>query len=825
MLALPIGPASAQWYAPPAGVRPPGLRQDSTILPGGRVIAPLGEQLATGPGPFALALSPSGRSLVTSNLGPGISSLTVAEHAKDWQVRHLPVDLNGAAGAWRSVSIGLTFSGERAVYVSEGNSGRVAMVDLESGERRRVIDLNQNGYADSFTGDLVLDSQRGILYIADQANFRVAVADVRTRQVVTSVSVGRLPFVLALSPDGRKLYVANSGMFQYRPLRAALPFPPFGFPTAESEHGTAEAPGLGDPNVRESNSVSVVDVTQPQSPKVEAWIRTGRPYGNGAESGSSPSAIVAGTERIYVANAGNDSISVIDAKTNRVVSEIPLRIPTLEELRGIVPAGLALDEKNERLLVAENGINAVAVINTRTEAVLGHLPAGWNPTRMLLRDGTVYVANSRGKGSGPSVVTSANRISVLPASAPLGSVSIFKLPPAGGLQPYTEFVLRACGFQPQPRRQPSVPEQIRYILLIVKGSRSFDDILGDVTVTGNGAVMSAPSLARYGNDGYASGRGGILSLHHVAITPNHHAIAKRWTFSDNFYASGENRAAGRRWLQGTYPQPWTESSGIEGTTGGKDFRLSAAPGRLEFPETGAAPLPEDFGDAGTLWTHLSKHGIPYRTYGSGTDLPGATPAVSKSSYPSNIPIGKALFESAFRDYPLATTEVSDGERALRFIRDIDGFVKTGTDLPRFLYLSLPNDHLANPRPSAGYPYTESFASDNDLALGRVLEYLSQTKWWSSMVVFITEDSVEDGADHIDAHRTLLLCAGPWARKGYVSHTNTGFPGLIKTILEVLHIPPLHLFDASSADLTDCLAATPDASPYHAVLPDERVFKP
>jgi hypothetical protein len=132
--------------------------------------------------------------------------------------------------------------------------------------------------------------------------------------------------------------------------------------------------------------------------------------------------------------------------------------------------------------------------------------------------------------------------------------------------------------------------------------------------------------------------------------------------------------------------------------------------------------------------------------------------------------------------------------------------------------------LAKAQPPA-YPYPESFLADSDDALGRILEYLSGTKWWPEMTVFVTEDSAQGGIDHIDAHRTLLLCAGPWVKRSYVSHTNTSFPGLLKTIFEIFRVPPLNLFDASAAGLSDCFREMPDGARYQAAPVDKRIYDP
>jgi hypothetical protein len=170
--------------------------------------------------------------------------------------------------------------------------------------------------------------------------------------------------------------------------------------------------------------------------------------------------------------------------------------------------------------------------------------------------------------------------------------------------------------------------------------------------------------------------------------------------------------------------------------------------------------------------------------------------------------------------------IPDQFRASQLIREIqEKYVKAGADLPQFLFIHLPNDHMADERPEDGYPYRESFVADNDYALGRILEYLSGTKWWSQMAVFITEDDAMGGVDHIDAHRTVLLAAGPWFKKNYVSHTNTSFPGLLKTIFRLLGLPPLNLFDAAASDLSDLFAARADAAPYKLLDVDKRLFDP
>ena len=845
-------PLVAQSFSAPAGIRPALRKPSASILPGGRIIAPLGDQYITGAGPFGLLVGPSARTVVTSNGGPGPNSFTVLDHDRSgrWSVQQLvarSTEGQEAFGSdWRGLFMGLAYVNDHAVWASEGNSGRVSLFDWVAA-RRRAVDLNQGDFKDSYTGDLALDAERNVLYVVDQANFRVAVVDLRTRAVIASVRVGRLPFALALSPDRKKLYVTNVGMFEYRlipgadpaqPRATGLPFPAFGFPSDDAvsgagrrtERGVVQVPGLGDPNVRESNSLCVLDVSNPAAAKVEAFIRTGVPFGQASDGGSSPSGVVVTADRVFVSNSGNDSITVIDPKTNLAIAEIPIRIPGLETLRGVLPIGMAYHEKTGWLLVAEAGINAVAVIDPREGRVLGHLPAGWFPTRVGLDGDTVFVANAKGNGTGPNGY-SGSQGTVFSSRIRQGSVSIFPLPPIGDLPPNTAFVMEANGFVARPAAPPPLPPDIRHVILIVKENRTYDEVMGDELETSAGPAMGAPLLARFGSRGYVDGRRQRLSLKDVEVTPNHHAIAQTWSFSDNFYADSDVSVDGHHWLVGAYPSVWTETSLMAAySEQKKDFRAGSAAGRLEFAGSDSSVHPEDQLEGGTIWRHFVRHGVSFLNFGEGFEL--AVVDEDKDLEPTgarfltNVPMPEPLYSHTSREYPGFNMNIPDQYRATQFMHEVDEkYVKTGTDLPQFIFIHLPNDHMADARPEDGYPYAESFVVDNDFALGRILEYLSGTKWWKDTAVFITEDDPQGGVDHIDSHRTVLLCAGPWMKKNYVSHVNTSFPGLLKTIFGLLKLPPLNLFDASAAGLNDCFASHSDPAAYKLRDVDRRIFDP
>ncbi len=719
--------AGGAWGAdfhPPAGERYAIVTASGTVLPGGRVLKPWGMQLETGPAPFALAVSRKG-TVATADIGYERFGITIFDppgKGSSWQVHHIWARTPGSKAperadpAWKGVADGIAFESDKAVWVSEGDSGKVRLIDTASGDSRGVVNLNGRGDPDAYSADLAYDARRRYLYVVDRANARVAAVDARTRRVTSWTDVGRRPFAVALSPDGNTAYVT--------------------------------AP--------ESNSVAAIDVRDPRKPAVAGWISTG----------GGPAAVLATDDRVFVSNAHDDSITVISAHDWKAVAEIPLRIPSLDALRGILPAGMAYDPVTKWLLVAEAGINAVAVVDPDKKETLGHIPAGWMPTRVAISGDRVYVANARGRGTGPNLRRPLIDFGEAP-SLHRGSVTTFIVPGAADLPKLTQTTMAANGFLPDLRDSPKVPAAIQYVVLIVKRNRSFDEVFGDVL-----NALASPSLARYGRHGRGDGGSGQLSVQDASVTPNQHAIAQRWAISDNFYADGDTSAEGDRWLDGSVPDLPAETS-----------LLAAAGGRR-------APAFEPAGTE-TLWRHLEQNGIDYRKLGEGLDV-----------------------------------SISDQYRADQFIAEADRrYVKDGEPFPRFLYIQLPNDRAGDARPADGYPYPASFVADNDLASGRILEYLSHSRWWPAMTVLIAEDSAQGGLDHVDAHRTLLLAAGPYVKRNYVSHTNSSFPGLLRTVFELLHMPPWHLMDATAASLADLFTNAPDFAPFTAERPDSRIFSP
>jgi DNA-binding beta-propeller fold protein YncE len=845
----------------PAKINPRGM----TVLPNGRLITPFGKQVKVAPHPYGLALSPDGKTLVTVNGGtnPFSASILTDIFGLAPRVAQIPPGFKSSDADPESVFLGASIARDnRTLYLSEGNNGKVGIFDLVTHQRLGSLSLDgefqRKTYNNSLSGELLLSHDSKALYVLDLAHFRLVVFDTRSKQVIASLAVGRMPFGLALARDGKRVYVSNVGTFNYtlvpsydakRARDTGITFPAFGYPSKEAEEGTAvegkQIAGLGDPNVPESNSLYVIDVRNPRAPTVLDRIRTGVPIGGQIVGGSSPGAVVAGKRKIFVSNATQDSISVIDARSGKM-EENALIVPAsaVKGLRGVLPFGMALSPNEKRLYVACAGINAVAVVETDQMQLLGFIPTGWFPARLALSadSKTLFVANAKGFGAGPN---GGKNFQLGPEGAYIGditkgTVSILTIPKDYQLRPLTLQVMRNNGFVPgflaqgptpaselspgSPIPLPGSPSaKIHHVVFITKENRTFDELLGDLE--GADAERDA-TLARWGIDATVKEKD-QPTLEHVQVTPNEHALARRFAFGDNFYVDSDVSVDGHHWLVGNYPNELLESAWPAGYGGKFDFIPDQdAPGRLDIGAS--STIPETYLENGSLWENLARAHLTFRNYGEGMELPGDDE--STGEYPTgsrqcvNVPMPKVLFDNTSRDFPTFNTNISDQYRFAQFKKEFDEFVSGKKPLPQFIYIWLPNDHTADPRPEDGFPYHASYVADNDLALGKLVELFSHSPFWDDMAIFVTEDDAQDGQDHVDAHRSLLLAISPYAKPG-VSHVHTSMASILKTIDLILGMPFINQYDAAASDLSDMFSNTPDFTPHSALPSDTRIFDP
>ncbi len=863
--------AAMQWIAlAPAGSEYTSINKEgTTVIPNGRLLTPTGKQITVAPHPFGLTISPDGKTIITSNSGTGPFSISIIQdyNSEIPNVKQIPETLNPEEGLLEAAFMGLAISPDNSkVYVAGGQQNRIYIFDLKTFEKLGEISCNKSfddsDYSDGYIGDMILNKKGDRLYVVDQIGFRMMVIDTEKKQVIHNVKTGRYPFGIALSPDEKTAYVANVGMFEYSYIKSldknrlketALRFPATAYGSEEMKTGikndTLEVEGLGDPNAPESFSVWGIDLTK-EKPEVVSKVKTGVLVGEEVEGipavgGSSPNSLVATDKFVYVSNGNNDNISVIDATQNNVVASIELKLDErLGNLKGIIPFGLAISPDQKRLFVAEAGINSVAIIDLPTNRVLGHIPTAWFPSKIKVTpDGKqLIVSNAKGFGSGPNGGknfvrpydhSSADYI----GSLMMGAVSVIDIPADAQLPELTQKVVsNNFSFQqvstslaknPIPVATGVQESPIKYIVFISKENRTYDEVFGQLQ-SGKGDS----SLARFGSKVSFSNRKKTQSLTNVDVMPNHIALANQFTISDNFYVDADVSADGHRWLTNTYPNEWMETHHPAAYGGGRNLKEeSKAPGKFGMTGASGAIYPEDYNQHGSMWDHMHRNGIEFYNFGFGVEFDAGSFADSTFKYGGvrylvNYPVPGPIFDRTSRLFPTYNMAIPDQFRADVFIKEInEKFIDQKKDLPRVLTLQLLNDHGAGERPHAGFPFMESYMADNDLALGRVVEYLSHLPQWKNMMIVVTEDDAQGGRDHIDAHRSLLMIISPYAKRNFNSHQHYSFGSIFKTFWSVLNIPYLNQYDFGVTNLNDCFTGEPDFTPYNAVEVDPRVFDP
>jgi YVTN family beta-propeller protein len=843
-------------------------KNGTTVLPNGRLLTPSGKSLIVAPHPFGLALSCDGEMAVTANSGVSPLSISIIHKlTTNPEIIQVPPGYSSNTGILESVFMGLAITPDnKKVYVAAGQDNSILVFDLLTGNKIDSVDcsVSANGtkFPDGYIGDMTLSRDGNHLFAVDQTNFRLVIVDTRKMQVINSVPVGRYPFGVALSHDEKKVYVANVGMFQYSKIgniekesdyKKALAFPAFGYNTEEMKNGiitdSLVIPGLGDPNSDKAFSVWAISIEDIDYPKVTARIKTGNLVGQMVEGipavgGSSPNSLVATSDWLFASNGNNDNITVIDLKTDSVVKEIYLKPDeALKHFRGVIPFGLAVSPDEKRLFVAEAGINAIGVIDLPSFNVAGHIPTGWFPSRLKITpDGkNIVVTNAKGYGSGPNGGKNFKEggEGTYIGNLMKGTVSVIKIPSEKDLRKMTAQVISNNFFKQKAaellksRKDNPIPlyggqkeSPIKHIVFISKENRTYDEIFGQLKNSKGDA-----SLARYGHNVSFSNRANTMRVEDATIMANHHKLAEQFAIGDNFYVDSDVSADGHRWLVNTYPNEWVETCTPASYGGNRDYKpASKAPGSLGMNGSAGAIYPEDYNESGSMWDHLERNKIDFFNFGFSVMF---EPAFYDDSYKytgikqfANFPVPAPIFSRSSRQYATFNMAIPDQFRISQFIKEFDEkWIGDGKIMPQMLTVIIPNDHGANERPEAGYPFRESYMVDNDLAVGRIVEYLSHTPYWKNMAIVITEDDAQNGVDHIDAHRSVLIVVSPYVKKNYVSKVHYSFGSLFKTFWNILGLPYLNQYDAGATDLADMFTAVPDFTPYTALAPDIRIFDP
>lgn len=820
-----------------------------SVLPSGRYISPAGEMIRITHDPFGMRVSPDGTKAVTLHNGV----FTIIDLTTMHPTRVPSYDGKIVSPFSNGSFLGVDF-GEQSniVYLSGGDNGAVLVYDIQ--QMRRVDSISLNGkvgeilFEDSFTSDLLYNADKKELLVLDRANYRMVRINTQTRQIEASVPCGRLPFGLSLSPDKKYAFVANVGMYSYPLIEGMteqnydsmlIAHHPYGDNTKESINGTIidgkKIPGVGSPSSPEAMSVFVIDMA---TNKVLSKLKTGHQVGELIEDievvgGASPNSIAVGKQFAYITNATNDNISVIDYRTQKMVKHIPIKVnPLLDKYRGLLPFGISLSKDEKHLFVALLGFNAVAVIDLVSEKTLGLIPTGWGPSRVMLGkdEKDIYIITARGLGAGPNGGMGFKKPiqGTFISDLQLGSFHKVPMPDSSQLAKYTATALSNTFFQstveinqnPLPPLPGISQSPIKYIVYITKENRTYDEVFGQIK-----EARGDSSLARFGvNNAYTLVANQRERFKGLRVTPNHHKIARQFAFSDNFYCDSDASIHGHHWMMGVIPNEWVETNSSVDKTA-KIF--SSAPGR-RFPATTGSIDPEDYAEAGGIWEAFERKKKQFYNFGEANETAHVREewydTATGAAHGVMVPMQKALFSKTSRTYPGYNTNIPDQYRANQFEKEFTRKWILGKEaMPSLMTIQLPNDHIAKARSEEGYTSAHSFMADNDLALGRVLHFLSRTKYWKNMLVIITEDDPQGGVDHVDAHRSILMMAGPYVKKGYISKTHANFGSILKMIYNISGVPYVNQYDVTASLLQDFFTDQPDFTPYTLEMHDSRIF--
>ena len=519
--------------------------------------------------------------------------------------------------------------------------------------------------------------------------------------------------------------------------------------------------------------------------------------------GAHPSEMVLGRDgRLFVAEANDNTVSVIDTGTGRVTERLTASLyPSSPP--GSMPNSLALSPDGELLFVANANNNNVAVFDIETAGrarSLGFIPVGWFPTSVRVSaDGkSLLVANGKGVASAPNPRGPAPG-SPVPRNLQeyigglfRGTVSLIDLPPekkrgeqfgAWAKVAYTCSPLQASaapvGERPAGNPVPAKvgdPSPIRHVIYVIRENRTYDQVLGDLP----------------------QGRGDPrLCIFPENVTPNAHALAREFVLLDNFYADGEVSADGHEWTMAAIASDFVERSWP--LSYGHNARK-----KYDYPAEGSYPIA--FPANGYLWNRAAEAGVSYRSYGEFCFTPkGRGPVQSVASLPILVGHIDEQYRAWDLDYP-------DVKRVERFASELRRFEREG-GMPRLQVMRLGNDHTSGTKAGAWTP--TAMVAENDRALGLLVEAVSQSKFWTDTAIFVLEDDAQNGADHIDAHRMPGFVISAWTKRGAVDSNLYSTTSMLRTMELILGLQPMSQYDAAARPMWASFQDKADPTPFRA----------
>jgi YVTN family beta-propeller protein len=700
------------------------LANGQTLMSSGWKLSPAGTatQLA-GDMPTRMLLTSDGKYLLTATGGYTTHGISVVKVSTGEMVDH--------------VTVSATFAGMcidptgRHVRLSTGGTNTTICLysfAFDDGHLKPEpgIVIPDIARANRFIGGLAAGAD-GSIFIASIHENKIYKLDAQGKSTI-STEVGYRPCAIELSPDKSVLAVANWG----------------------------------------DQSISLLDA---ETLKLQGKVAVG----------SHPAAVAwSNDRRVFVANAGGDTVSVVSQKTMTVIENIRTSLDFQLKV-GSTPLALAVDNAGKRLYVANADNNDVATVDISDPGeskVLGFIPTGWYPCALATSaDGqTIFIGTGKALDKFAANAESKTFIGNLFT----GHVSMVKSPDEKTLAGYTRQVLADT---PVPRTADQLDKtqtevladtfgKIKHVVYVIKENRTYDQVFGDMP-QGNGDA----SVCMFGSK----------------ITPNHHAIAGQWVLLDNLYCNGEVSVDGHAWCDAAYANDfnerhWTNTyskrNGVDA-----DDRLNRSPG-------------------GYIWDNAMSHHLSFMSYGEGTEFlatPDQAPDVDDKSMQAGT-FSKAWQQAAWK----MDAGESDFKRMQIFIDDLHAAEKTG-NYPALTVMSLPQDHTAGRK--VGKTTPDACVASNDLAVGMLVDAVSHSRFWPDTAIFMMEDDAQNGQDHVDAHRTVGLVISPYTRRGVVDHTMYTTASMVRTIELMLHLPPMTQYDAAATPMFNSFSTTADLRPY------------
>ena len=735
------------------------------LVPTNQLLKPWGRQTLLPGRPVDMTFDSQKRILAVLNM----RSVMLLDGSTGTDIANIPARSTSYAGiAFRP--------GNRELWASEATRNgpdSILVADLSGlGKPEKVSQIELKGHPVP-TG-IAFSPDGKTAYVAFSRNNSLAVINAAARQVVKEVPVGIAPFGVAVSKERGKIYVTNRGGRRPEPGDTVAP-------SSGSEVVTDPVTGSAS-----TGTLSVVDIETLAVREVPVGLE--------------PSQLTLSPDEkeLAVANSHSDSVSILDPAT---LARTDVKIPTYPDATlGSQPDASVFAPDGKTLYVACGGNDAVAVLkkNGARWHVEGAIPTAWFPSAVAIDDvGSLRVLDIKGDGNTADKNGTFNSrqyegsLEKIPAPTPLQVVAGTRevkaanqpvMEPAGGVANLTSL-------------------GIRHVFLIIKENRTYDQVFGDI-----GKGNSDPKLCMYGRD----------------VTPNHHALAGQFVLLDNFYTGGAISFDGHQWLMQAFVSDYVERAFAASPRGyawnmsdalgvpPTGFFWQAATRPLSVRIFGEFQLPARWDAARNSAVDMTESAVMkwtdyWKLYKQGNwrEAVGAR---------SGVP---ALQKYSSQRYPFNSLSIPDQMRADEFLREL-GEDEKKDELPNLTIMTLNSDHTAGTRP--GGPTPRAMVADNDLALGRVVEGISKSRFWPSTLILVVEDDAQNGVDHVDGHRTVALAIGPMVRRGVVDSNNYNHTSMIKTITEIFRIPSRTRFLKAARPMTSIFTAKADTAPYEHLVP-------